>query len=128
MRFSYDERSDLPRVPAIYQLQKRSLLGWDDIYIGQSTNVYERWNREGERRHQHLYKWKRDQRLMRLHVSPCWRCNLDYRERLAIQRLNPRLNEQRFKPRWSIMVLAEDLWRLRFVAIAGLVLLRLATI
>jgi hypothetical protein len=79
--------------------------------VGQSINLRQRWTAKGDRRHQHLTQWQRSQGIMRLLVQPCWPCNLDYREAKAIQRLNPRLNKLRPKPRWSPMVLVEDVWR-----------------
>jgi len=86
-------------------------MGWRELYAGQSTNVHQRWNREGGWRHQHLSRWERGQQIMRLIVQPCWECNLDYREARAIDQLRPTLNRTRPKPRWTLLVLAEDLWR-----------------
>jgi hypothetical protein len=48
---------------------------------------------------------------MRLLVEPCWACNLDYREAVAIQQFSPQLNKLRPTPQRSPMVLVEDLWR-----------------
>jgi hypothetical protein len=50
---------------------------------------------------------------MRLVVKPCWACNLDYREALAIRQSHRLLNRQRPAPSryWSPMVWAEDAWR-----------------
>jgi excinuclease UvrABC nuclease subunit len=125
MSYRYNTRYQLPKRPAVYRLQERNLMGWRDIYVGQSTNVHQRWTGQGRFHHQHLHHWERHQQSMRLVVEPCWLCNLDYREARAIQRLNPRLNKLRPKPRWSPMVLAEDIWRalpwVGVVAILGLV-------
>jgi excinuclease UvrABC nuclease subunit len=111
MAYQYQNRTLIPPSPGIYRLQQRSILGWREVYVGQSVNVRQRWTAKGDRRHQHLTQWQRNQGIMRLLVQPCWPCNLDYREAVAIQRLNPRLNKLRPKPRWSPLVLAEDVWR-----------------
>ena len=109
--YSYRKRHLLPQSPGIYYLRKWRTFCWTEEYIGKSTNVNQRWNCEGSRQHQHLYHWRLHQQSMRLTVRPCWRCNLDYREAIAIQRLKPRLNKQQPRPQWSPLVLAEDLWR-----------------
>lgn len=113
MAYQYDSRDRLPKCAGIYRLQQRALMGWRDIYIGQSVNLERRWTANGDRRHQHLAWWQQHQHSSRLIVRPCWACNLDYREAQAIKKYNPRLNRQRPRPEryWSIMVLAEDLVR-----------------
>jgi hypothetical protein len=125
---SYSGRHRLPKKSGIYRLKRWNLLGGTVLYVGQSINLHQRWNATGERRHQYLGMWQREHGNIQLDFEPCWPCNLDYREAVAIQRLNPRLNKLRPKPQWTPLVLAEDIWRalpwVGVVAIAALVILR----
>lgn len=87
----FDSLEDLPEISGIYY----ALRGFDLLYIGQSQDIYDRWN--GRSKHgKHYQLDKYGCRL--IHYRPVPESRLRYIEAKEIKRLNPQFNIQRPNP------------------------------
>jgi len=115
------ELNQLPRESGIYYFVDCFKV----VYIGQSTNLFYRWNNKGSWRHKHRDSFLKS-RFARLHYRKVKVQNLDLIEALEIQRFDPILNIQKPNPEkyktWISRVTEEVYW-IAAIAVLGLVVI-----
>jgi len=117
------ELNQLPRESGIYYYVNFFKV----VYIGQSTNLFYRWNNKGSWRHKHRDSFVKS-RFVRLHYRKVKAQNLDLIEALEIKRFDPPLNIQKPDPEkyktWIGRVVEEVYW-IAAIAVLGVALIAL---
>jgi len=118
---SANELEECPKEPGIYYYVNFFKV----VYIGQSTNLFYRWNNKGSWQHKHRDSFLKS-RFARLHYRKVKVQNLDLIEALEIKRFNPVLNIQKPDPKkyqkWTDRLIEDVYWIVGIAAI-GVVLI-----
>ena len=116
-----NELEECPKEPGIYYYVNFFKV----VYIGQSTNLFYRWNNRGAWQHKHRDSFLKS-RFARLHYRKVKVQNLDLVEALEIKRFDPPLNIQKPDPKkyqkWTDRLI-EDVYWIAAIAFLGVALI-----